>query len=225
MSVTRRNGCADPMGAPPRGRRRSVSWPGAETNLDVETVLAAFILGVLADQRGGGCEIRTREGLPPTRFPSMRLCVRDGPGPSVTWDDRGRWASVDAREFRRMRLRMRLQPKADGLCTGLWLPPPSRGRGLGGRGLGAVGAVEQGLAAQLLGDAAGFAGRGRRGLVIAGAEQVHGMVEQAVGEVVGGGVLAQAGDRGGERRTGSRAGFGGDEAGAGQVAFGALHGG
>src|SRR5215468_7916113 len=72
MSVTRRNGCADPMGAPPRGRRRSVSWPGAETNLDVETVLAALILGVLADQRGGGCEIRTREGLPPTRFPSVR---------------------------------------------------------------------------------------------------------------------------------------------------------
>jgi hypothetical protein len=25
-----------------------------------------------AGQRGGGCEIRTREGLPPTRFPSVR---------------------------------------------------------------------------------------------------------------------------------------------------------
>src|SRR5215831_16258038 len=30
MSVTRRNGCADPMGAPPWGRRWSDSWPGTE---------------------------------------------------------------------------------------------------------------------------------------------------------------------------------------------------
>jgi hypothetical protein len=34
------------------------------------------------------------------------------PCPSVTWDDRDRWVSADAREFQRMRLRMRLQPKA-----------------------------------------------------------------------------------------------------------------
>src|ERR1700751_1002817 len=27
---------------------------------------------VMPDQRGGGCEIRTPEGLPPTRFPSVR---------------------------------------------------------------------------------------------------------------------------------------------------------
>ena len=27
---------------------------------------------IAAGQRGGGCEIRTREGLPPTRFPSVR---------------------------------------------------------------------------------------------------------------------------------------------------------
>ena len=26
----------------------------------------------IAGRRGGGCEIRTREGLPPTRFPSVR---------------------------------------------------------------------------------------------------------------------------------------------------------
>src|SRR5215472_4912876 len=110
MSVTRRNGCADPMGAPRWGRRRSVSWPGTEANLDVETVLAALILGVLAGQRGGGCEIRTREGLPPTRFPSVRPSVHGRPGPSVTWDDRDRWALADAREFQRMRLRMRLRP-------------------------------------------------------------------------------------------------------------------
>ena len=68
---------------------------------------------IAASHVSGGCEIRTREGLPPTRFPSVRLSVRDGSGPSVTWDDREQWLSADAREFRRMRLRMRLQPKAD----------------------------------------------------------------------------------------------------------------
>jgi hypothetical protein len=48
----------------------------------------------------------------------------------------------------------------------------------------------------------------------ASSSPVLGVVEQAVGEVVGGGVLAQADDRGGEPRTGSRVGFGGGEAGA-----------
>src|SRR5499427_5406952 len=90
MSVTRRNGCADPMGAPPWGRRRSVSWPGTETNLDIETVLAALILSVLAGQRGGGCEIRTREGLPPTRFPTMLASVYQSSPPSVTCPDMAR---------------------------------------------------------------------------------------------------------------------------------------
>src|SRR6266516_2668886 len=32
---------------------------------------------------GGGCEIRTREGLHPTRFPTLLTCVYRGPGPSV----------------------------------------------------------------------------------------------------------------------------------------------
>src|SRR5580693_10667204 len=41
--------------------------------------------------------------------------------------------------------------------------------------------------------------------------------------MVGGGVLAQPGDRGGERRGGIRVAAGGGQAGAGQVAFGALH--
>src|SRR5437667_4715161 len=35
-------------------------------------ILPSVATGVLAGQRGGGCEIRTREGLPPTRFPSVR---------------------------------------------------------------------------------------------------------------------------------------------------------
>ncbi len=62
---------------------------------------------------GGGCEIRTREGLPPTRFPSVRPDVRDRPGPSVTWDGRNWRGSAAARELRRMRLRMRLRLKRE----------------------------------------------------------------------------------------------------------------
>jgi hypothetical protein len=37
-----------------------------------------------AGQRGGGCEIRTREGLPPTRFPTMLASVHRRPPPSAT---------------------------------------------------------------------------------------------------------------------------------------------
>src|SRR5215510_7275751 len=59
----------------------------------------------------GGCEIRTREGLPPTRFPSVRLSVHDRPGTSVTWNSRNSRVTADARELRRMRLRMRLRLK------------------------------------------------------------------------------------------------------------------
>jgi len=44
-----------------------------------------------------------------------------------------------------------------------------------------------------------------------------------VSQVVGGGVLAQPGDRGGDRRACVRAAVGGGQAGAGQVALGALH--
>jgi len=42
----------------------------------------------------------------------MRPSVHQRPPPSVTWADRNRWVPADAREPRRMRLRMRLQPKA-----------------------------------------------------------------------------------------------------------------
>src|SRR5215469_9323436 len=34
---------------------------------------------------GGGCEIRTREGLPPTRFPTMRTSVHRRPSPCASW--------------------------------------------------------------------------------------------------------------------------------------------
>ena len=78
------------------------------------------------------------------------------------------------------------------------------GQGPGfGRGDG-CGAVEQRLAAQPLGDVAGFADGRRGGFGVSEALQVLGVVEQAMGEVVGGAVLAQAGDRRGEGRGGGR---------------------
>jgi len=52
-----------------------------------------MIKRVVAGQRGGGCEIRTREGLPPTRFPTMHprspasATIRDLP----ERDRGGRW--------------------------------------------------------------------------------------------------------------------------------------
>ena len=111
--------------------------------------------------------------------------------------------------------------------TGLGGPVrSSRGCGAGPGRLDGLRAVQQRLAAQPLTDTAGFADRGRRGLGLAAGGQVGGVVEQAVGQVVGGGVLAQPIDRGGERRGGCvRVVVGGGAAGAGQIAFGALHGG
>src|SRR5215472_159744 len=38
---------------------------------------------VFPGQCGGGCEIRTREGLPPTRFPTMLARVHRRPPPSA----------------------------------------------------------------------------------------------------------------------------------------------
>src|SRR5215469_14872465 len=42
------------------------------------------LIDVLAGQRRGGCEIRTPEGLPPTRFPTMHTSVHQWPPPSAT---------------------------------------------------------------------------------------------------------------------------------------------
>jgi hypothetical protein len=39
---------------------------------------------IVAGQKRGGCEIRTREGLPPTRFPTMLTFVHDRPPPSAS---------------------------------------------------------------------------------------------------------------------------------------------
>jgi hypothetical protein len=63
-----------------------------------------------------------------------------------------------------------------------------------GRHIG--GAGKQRLAVQAAGDAAGFLDGRRGGVGVAGAPEVLGVVEEAVGEVVGGALLAQAGDGG-----------------------------
>jgi hypothetical protein len=62
----------------------------------------------------------------------------------------------------------------------------------------ACSAVGQRLAAQAPGDAGGLTDSGRGGVRVAEAEQILSLVEQAVGEVVGGAVLSQAADSGRE---------------------------
>jgi hypothetical protein len=64
--------------------RRPKLRPINETSAAPGASLSALMIGVSAGQRGGGCEIRTREGLPPTRFPTMLTTVHRGPPPSVT---------------------------------------------------------------------------------------------------------------------------------------------
>ena len=44
-------------------------------------------LTIAPGQTSGGCEIRTREGLHPTRFPTMLTGVHQWPPLSVTWPD------------------------------------------------------------------------------------------------------------------------------------------
>jgi hypothetical protein len=77
-------------GGPARGLQMSPS--NEPTGLRRDRLLAAST-GILAGQRGGGCEIRTREGLPPTRFPTMLTGVHRGPRPSANWAD-ALWADA-----------------------------------------------------------------------------------------------------------------------------------
>jgi len=67
------------------------------------------------------------------------------------------------------------------------------------------GPVQQRLAAQSAGDVAGFAQSACGGAGVVQAGEVPGVVEQAVGQVVGGGLLAQAADRRGKGVGGVRA--------------------
>jgi hypothetical protein len=84
--VRRQASCSSPSASPRRwrGRMRSAG-PGRATTTDLsrqevpksddskdETGAAARLARRLGWHKRGGCEIRTREGLPPTRFPSVR---------------------------------------------------------------------------------------------------------------------------------------------------------
>jgi hypothetical protein len=56
---------------------------------------------------GGGYEIRTREGLPPTRFPIPRIAVQQAVWTSARPGADVAWLSVNGRERRRMRRKLR----------------------------------------------------------------------------------------------------------------------
>jgi hypothetical protein len=68
--------------APPRwlsrGMARSeVDGSGSDGQTSTLTREPCVSAGaVVPGHNGGGCEIRTREGLHPTRFPGLRACVR-----------------------------------------------------------------------------------------------------------------------------------------------------
>jgi len=85
------------------------------------------------------------------------------------------------------------------------------------------GPVQEWLASQAASDIAGLADGRLGGARITTVHQVSGVVEQAVGEVVGGAQLAQAINSGGERRVRRRVTVAGGEADAHQVAFGPQH--
>src|ERR1022692_1036618 len=88
------------------------------------------------------------------------------------------------------------------------------------------GAVEQRLAAQPAGDVAHFADSSAgAGAATGEVWEVPAVVEEAVGEVVRGAVLAQAADSRGKGCRGGRVALVGGEAGAGQVALGPQQGG
>jgi len=67
-------------------------------------------------QTSGGYEIRTREGVTPTRFPSLCTGVRQGSEPFVTWARSLGRTSVDRRV--RQRMRPELRPSRAGYSEG-----------------------------------------------------------------------------------------------------------
>jgi hypothetical protein len=75
-----------------------------------------------AGHGGGGCEIRTREGLPPTRFPSLWAIVHVRSARSVTWSCGLVRPFADAPEPQRMRPELRpAQPRVpDGFQEHPW---------------------------------------------------------------------------------------------------------
>ena len=83
--------------------------------------------------------------------------------------------------------------------------------------------VQQWPTAHVTGDVAGFADSSLGSLGIVQARKELSVVEQAVGEVVGGAQLAQAADRVGEGLGGDLGVGGGGQPGTDEVAFGPLH--
>src|SRR2546427_12591962 len=85
-------------------------------------------LRVAAVQRGGGCEIRTREGLPPTRLPTMLTGVhrRSPPSPNCA---NGIWLDIGEQ----LRTGMN-ETKNEAMLAASAFPSPAAG----GAGLGAV---------------------------------------------------------------------------------------
>jgi hypothetical protein len=87
-----------PGQATPGTRIRCDSVPvrGARTAAPRRYPLAGIWLPhhvrIVAGQRGGGCEIRTSEGLPPTRFPTLLASVHQCPPPFMASADRFRVA-------------------------------------------------------------------------------------------------------------------------------------
>ena len=70
-SAVRHSGCRGACG-PALGRRRDRPVADGHPLSEMDGLSERWPSGVPASRRGGGCEIRTREGLPPTRFPSVR---------------------------------------------------------------------------------------------------------------------------------------------------------
>src|ERR1022692_2105368 len=86
------------LSVPPHRFVRNKTYGHGSTETGDETRALGCSKRVIAGQRGGGCEIRTREGLPPTRFPTLLAAVHQWPRPSVTCEDARR---VTADERRR----------------------------------------------------------------------------------------------------------------------------
>src|SRR2546427_11981490 len=82
-------------------------------------------LRVAAVQRGGGCEIRTREGLPPTRLPTMLTGVhrRSPPSPNCA---NGIWLNIGEQ----LRTGMNETKNEAMLASSAFPPRPAGGTGV-----------------------------------------------------------------------------------------------
>ena len=96
--------------APASGQRHTrpnLSPPQTETTGPIVATTIMLDQDIVPGQTGGGWGIRTPEGLPPTRFPSLLRGVRVRSRGSVRAHDRRRRPPADASGRWRMRLQMR----------------------------------------------------------------------------------------------------------------------